>query len=350
MDKLKVLFITHHWETNSHQSKFGGYQQLVNFIPPEKIERTVLTWGNEDKEELRNGIKILYKKIPRYFKFFFKRYCLIKHAAVISRDYDIIHALYDDVAPFRASSPLIVTLHTTKNLHRKSIWLKLKFLYQKKVIKKAARVIVLSNNMRKILSLYIETERIKYIPHGIDTAYFKPLEKTGSIPEYNKRGGKTILCLGNYGTSMKRILSAAEKEKDCFFIIINNNWKIKPRENLLFFKRVSEKKLREIYTVSDVLFRPLEFSSANNSILEAISMGLFVLTNETEGVKDYLNKCNAIIDDGVLYNLRKYIPEMIDREKIMRSAEKFAWKKIVKDMLVMYYEIIPSEGFISSKS
>ena len=62
--KMKILFITHHWENNSHHSNYSGYQRLVYFISSEH-KVTVLTWGKRDYEYFIKDIRVLVKKTPK---------------------------------------------------------------------------------------------------------------------------------------------------------------------------------------------------------------------------------------------------------------------------------------------
>ena len=151
MRKIKILFVTHHWKNNSHHSQFGGYHRMVDFISSKKIESTILTWGEKDEEYFDRNTKIIVKKIPRFMRFWFKRSILLKEASRISLDYDLVHALFDDVAPLDIDKPLISTIHTIKELDKDSLFLKLRWIYQKKVINKSKKIIVLSSNMKKLL-------------------------------------------------------------------------------------------------------------------------------------------------------------------------------------------------------
>jgi glycosyltransferase involved in cell wall biosynthesis len=339
--KIKILYVTHHWKNNSHHSKFGGYQRLVDYLPKKIIEPTVLTWGNENKIMYNENIRVIIKKIPKHFKFLFKRLFLIYHSSKISKNYDLVHALYDDVAPYKSSKPLITTFHTTKELDKDSFWLKLRFIYQYHTIKKSSAVIVLSNNMKNILSKHVNNKKIFVIPHGIDTNYFKPIKGVDKdLTNLKKSYGKIILCIGNYGTDFDKLINFAKEEKNILFIILNNNLNLPNLKNLIHFKKVSEKKLLELYTISDFLYRPLKFSSANNSILEAISMGVYVITNDTEGIKDYLTPKNSLITDNI-EDIKKFLNKKISKNNIRDI--NYDWKIISEKILTIYKKALKNE-------
>lgn len=342
--KLKVLFVTHHWKNNSHHSKSGGYQRLVDFMPTDKIEPTVLTWGDRDKIYYQpNGIKVIIKKVPTFLRFIKKRKILANYSATLSKDFDIVHAIYDDVAPLKTKTPLISNFHTIKDLDKASWWLKFRFNNQLKIMKRSNKIIVLSNNMREILGKYTPKEKIEVIPHGVDTEYFKPVNKVDpNLLNLKKKYKLAILCIGNYGTNREEIIEKCRNFKEILFIVINNNWngKIPQMNNVLFFRRVSEEKLLELYTLADIFYRPLKFSSANNSILEAQSVGLFILTNETEGVIDYLKKGRYLFieDMGGINSLltNKKLSHFIKKERVL----DFDWYKIAERTIKIYEEVI----------
>jgi len=148
------------------------------------------------------------------------------------------------------------------------------------------------------------------------------------------------LCIGNYGTQKKLLLNTASQFKEILFIIINGKWEIHSKDNILFFKRVSEKELLEIYTISDFLYRPLKFSSANNSILEGLSMGVFIITNDTGGIKNYLNNKNS----KILFSnkiLKSILESNLKKEKI--NAMKFDWKNINSRIIPLYEDVLKNE-------
>lgn len=342
MKKLKVLFITHHWKNNSHHSQYGGYQRLVDYMP-DSIESTVLTWGQKNEAYMDGKINVITRKIPSLLTFLSKRIILSKYASKISHEFDLIHSLYDDVAPINSKKPLITTFHTIKDLDKSSLWLKFRFIHQLIIMKKSKKVIVLSNNMKKIFSNYTNPEKIFVIPHGIDTNHFKPVKLPEKLKKLRHGFDNIILCIGNYGTEKEKIIGISKKLKNNLFIVINKDLNLKSQNNLILLKKVSDEELLEYYTLSDFLFRPLKFSSANNSILEAISVGRVVITTKTEGVKDYLNDENSIILKDIKDLNDTSLNRKFDKKIIRKNAKVFDWEKITKEIVSEYESIINNE-------
>ncbi|PIN89774.1 hypothetical protein COU57_05305 [Candidatus Pacearchaeota archaeon CG10_big_fil_rev_8_21_14_0_10_32_14] len=341
MKKLNVLFVTHHWKENSHHSIYSGYQRIVDFFPKDKIDATVLTWGDENKVYEKDGIKVIIKKVPKFARFYFKRNILSNEASKLSGNYDLVHALYDDVAPVKSKVKLISTFHTFKNLDKDSKYLKFRFFRQKKVLNKSDKIIVLSKNLKEILSKYTNSSKINVVHYGIDTNYFKRKKKLSDEYESLKKNyKKIILCIGNYGTQKEKVLSIAKSHKDFLFIILNNKWEIETKDNILFYNRVGEEKLLELYSLADILYRPLKFSAGNTSIVEGLAMGLKIFTNPTEGIKDYLDKTNSVIIEN-----EKDFDEAIKNELSIKdvrpiNANNLDWKIIAYKTYELYEEIL----------
>ena len=81
-----------------------------------------------------------------------------------------------------------------------------------------------------------------------------------------------VLIVGNHGenlTLMKNIIRNFTKIR---FIVVSSKLDI-IADNVFYKSNVSDEELRALYYFADVSFRPLDFATANNSILESISMG-----------------------------------------------------------------------------
>lgn len=337
VNKIKVLFVTHHWKENSHHSNFGGYERLVEFMPKNKVEATVITWGSKNKIEYKKEIKIITLKIPNFAKGLFKRVILSKYASKISSNFDIIHALYDDVSPFNSKCPIVLTVHTIKELDDRSIWLKIKSRYTIKQLKEADKVIILSRNMMPYLKKYISTKKIAIIPHGVDRLHFNkknPLIKH-KFKHLKKRFDKILLTIGAYGTDYDPILKLSKDFPNFLFVIIGR--KKEKKSNILNLNKINEKDLLEWYNISNALFRPLKFASANNSILEALSFEKPIITN-IKLSKEY------DMSNFVIY--KNYQDLKIKVSKLKKNppnkVDNLDWKNISNDLLLLYKEVIQS--------
>lgn len=334
MKPIKVLFVTHHWQENTHHSSRGGYQELVRHFDRNVIP-TVLTCGSENSEIISQGLHVITVKIP-YGERFFKRFILKRLAAKISEKYDLIHALYDDVAPSSVAVPIVVTVHTSLALNPGSLWLKLMHYPQARVIQRAAAVITLSNFLTSAVRTTFPAAKVYNLPHGVDTVYFNA--SSSSVDERIPLNKIIFLTIGNYGTDRSFVQEFVTANPDHFFVIVNRFWKPVVGKNVLFLKSITDKDLLNFYSAADYLFRPLRFAAANNSILEALSMGVPILTTSA-GVTEYVDPIMCtILSSPSPFAAKKKTPEL--SRKIEMYSRRYDWGNVAGETLKVYRDVL----------
>lgn len=96
----------------------------------------------------------------------------------------------------------------------------------KKVFAKAVGIYTIGNGMKKLLSAYIETSKIKVVPVWTDNAFLKPLLKANNpfIEQQKLEGKFIVLYSGNLGKTQEvevlLELAVKTREPDLFFLII----------------------------------------------------------------------------------------------------------------------------------
>jgi len=94
--------------------------------------------------------------------------------------------------------------------------------------------------------------------------------------------------------------------------------------------------LRDLYARASLLIRPLEFATANNSVLEALSMGKTILASRIPGITDYLTEKTGIfidtLPDRSLDNIKTLNPNLIRQTTI----DSFSWQKVLSEYLTLY--------------
>ena len=346
---MDILFITHHWDNNSHHSKYSGYQRLVNFVSAEN-NVSVLTWGRENTEYNLNNIKVLIRKTPKRDIFYQKRLALSWYARKMENEYDIIHSLYCELGIFiKDKEKLITSVHVHPQIvHYKKfiadIWLKVRwYLIDKRVIKKAKANIAVSNNLLERLRME-GINNVEYIPHGIDTIFWNK-NKAKDI-NINQHGSNiNVLVVGLHGINLTLLKTIIKKFPQIHFIIVTKQLEIKA-ENVSYQSDVSDERLRSLYKFADVTFKPLIFATANNSILESISMNTPVITNKIRGVEDYLSNDNSFLamDENEfveifsnLLNDKKIIS--LKSHSLTSVSQKFSWQSIIPQLENIYSRV-----------
>lgn len=350
---MKILLISHLWKTNTYVTKSGGYQRIAKYLS-KNHDVTLLTWGEGDRKIQEGSLKIIIKKTPKTDFLLEKRLYLSYHAAKISKNYDIVHALFPvgGLLP-TFNAPVIITEHVTKELDKR-IWMAYKSIFQRIVYKRAKHVIAVSNNLFKILKEEYKVNNSSFIPHGIDSNIFKPVNKRRALEKTYKflKGKKwnfISLTCGSYGLKEKAIKNTVNCFPDILFIFVSSGLeKSLKGNNIVNLKGISENELINLYAASDVLFRPLNFSTANNSILEAMAMGKTVITNRIGGVVDYLDDTCAYLasSDSEFPKLfkkalnNKHEVEEKGQNARLRVEKEFSWEVITPKIIKVYQQVL----------
>ena len=112
---------------------------------------------------------------------------------------------------------------------------------------------------------------------------------------------------------------------------------------------IPDERLREIYRRSRALFLPLELSTANNAVLEAMACGTGVISTRRGGVREYVaDSCGALLEPGDVDAAVKQVRALArDDERTARIGhaarahvlEHYAWPVIATRMMATYAAI-----------
>jgi glycosyltransferase involved in cell wall biosynthesis len=314
-------------------------------------EVKVLTWG---KQKDAGDDEVLTKRVwtPPTDVFLERRLMLSLNAAIDSGDFDIVHSLYSVPAVFPAmKTKVVATVHIVPEISPDNLWLQYKGKWQKFLFKRCSGVIAVSNNLLEVVREKYSPRRISFIPHGIDTKHFKP-EAGGEDFFSDARGRYELVCLtvGVHGADMAETFKLARVFKNILFALVGTDPPKGGRpENVLFTGRLSENDMLRAYDSCDIFFRPLSFATANNSLLEAMSMGKAIITDRIPGVIDYLDDDTAFLVRNKDYR-SAFNEAMKDEEERRRRAKnanekalaRFDWKVVAEETKAVYEEAVKS--------
>ena len=334
---MKVLLLTHHWAPHTHHSIYSGYERIAYYLG-EYCDIDILTWKFGAINSNYSETLSVYRALTPPSDIFLERRLLMSlKAMVMSKNYDIVHSLYPIPGLFPSFKyPVITTIHTIYDIN-KNPWMWYYSKLQDIVIKKAKCVITVSSALKDILQDRHGEKDIIFIPHGIDITYFKPENK--ETDKINIKGSFSYIALttGAYGTDFLFIEKLSEKFPDVLFIIVGKSYKSKSK-NIKYLTNISDKQLKLLYNVSDIFLKPLRFATANNSVLEAMSLGKPIIIDAIPGVLDYLDeKCAYLVQTREEYP--KIIRHALDNEterklKGNQAREKakreFSWDVVAK--------------------
>lgn len=279
---------------------------------------------------------------------------------------DIIHAQHIWIISSIACKyniPTVVTSHGTD-----IIGIQKGDRYRKQaefVIEKAKRIIAVSKENESFIIENFKNAKPNIIYAGYDSKLF-------NIQEYDKKqilskygieysNQKIILFAGRL-SQLKGvdILIKASKiyENDNIITIIAGNGALRKElkqlsktldtKNLYFIGHKSQKRLKELYNISDVFAMPSRMEAFGLVAVEALACGTPVVCSNTGGMKEYINsKVGKVVKSDDIQGLAKGLIEVLNnlekynKEDLCNYAqENFAQEKSIQKLLNIYNEII----------
>lgn len=303
---------------------------LFRLIPPRLVNRIVI----------RGGVQYYWK--PRLFD----EVCLM--AEWMLQGKRIYHFLYGEngyrylglMKQFKRNR-IICTFHLppTKFLDIYSVT---------RHLKRLDGIIVLASHMVDFFSRFVPRERIFFVPHGVDTDFFCPHKSAPDPADM-----PFCLFVGQYLRDFQTLKSVIERINDqnrgIRFVLVTPPEKhglFDGLRNIELLSGVSEEQLRDLYRNAALLLMPLEDAVANNAIMEAMACGLPIVTNDTGGIRDYVDTEFALLrakgDSSAMAEATLSLCADTPRRARMQEAAraqalKFDWK-IIADHIAQVYE------------
>ncbi|MNT05902.1 Glycosyl transferases group 1 [compost metagenome] len=135
---------------------------------------------------------------------------------------------------------------------------------------------------------------MKFIPHGIDTQFFTP------DSDFNKNG--SILFVGQHLRDFDAFNYAIPRIKEkipslIINVVIRDEFinQIQHPHLVNIYKGIDDYRLLSFYREASLLFLPLKDVTACNSILEAMSAGLPIISTDVGSNSSYIKEANGIL-------------------------------------------------------
>jgi len=240
----------------------------------------------------------------------------------------------------------------------------------KLVAMRADKIITPSTSTKNDLMNYlnITDSKIQVIHEGVSTK-FKPLSSEKDHSYLQKKFGiknQYMLFIGNLEPrkNIIRLMLAYDQARDK----LNGNWqlvicgkkgwlykeiletynKLKRNGDIVLTNYVNEVDLLELYRGADIFAFPTLYEGFGLPPLEAMASGVPVLTSNVSSLPEIVGDAALLVDptsvDQISQGLVKLaLSESLRknlREKGIRQASKFSWKKTAKETMDAYFSVL----------
>ncbi|MBO6573734.1 MAG: glycosyltransferase [Balneola sp.] len=167
----------------------------------------------------------------------------------------------------RKNNRIAFTLHQPFVFYNNPKW--------KKIFEESDLIIVLKKEDVNKFKELTGSENIFYVPHGINTNYFKPINK----PTIKNR----ILMVGNWMRNFELASNIFVKLRsllpDIDIVVVTNkvNFKYFDADNVNLVTSITNEELLNYYQTSKIVYFPLDDFTANNALLEAAGCGCHII-------------------------------------------------------------------------
>ncbi len=328
-----------------HHASGSGYDGLVSHLPATYTDADNLMFGHTRFGSLQRKANMLF------FDFYLK---------MIRSKYKIVHFLYPEGHLGFTLAPL-KHIKKVATVHLKLDWAHKKhlsefgsfkeYLYAKirhRAFSQLDGIITLSSANVAEAQRCFPKAKIKFIPHGIhnNSHYFQLL--------YSEHKPFKIITIGmNYRDfeQYKAIVNhAREHQKNWQFHLVGawSAWRnfFKDYPNVVVHNYLENEAYFSLLNSCHVHLLPLTFATANNSLLEAHSLGIPSIITNLVSVKDYATSDTRFFADlaEAVNHLQWY--EQMDitafntlRQQIKQEAQRFFWENIAQEVIQFYHEI-----------
>lgn len=315
--------------SNHGFGSYSSYSTLANYISSCKVLST------QRREPKDYGTRIINRVVRSFATSQWYRTSslelerlLLQHLAKAS--IDLVHFLwaerdlgYFPLIKSRYSVPLCCTFHACSDDLPQ-------ILTFRKRLQKLDAIIIMSETQRAFFeSSGVPSQKIHFVPHGIDTDFFTPSNQEKSLDSF------TVLSVGSYRRNFLLLREVALKLKKYQHIKIKIvgakafSFYFADMENVELASGLTDLELLETYQSSSCMVLTIENATANNALLEGIACGLPVITERIGGIPEYVNEeCAVMTNSGDANQIAEAIVELAEsnqkRDRMAQAARERA--------------------------
>ena len=284
----------------------------------------------------------------------YKAYCYSKKL-LKKKKYSLIHAFFGIPSGFLAMQlrkkykvPYIVSLRGSDvPFYNKRFYYLDKLIFKRlsrKIWRGAKSVIANSVGLRELAQKSIPRQEIKVIPNGVDTEEFKPRRR-------KKNKELTLISTGRLieRKGYQYLIPAIKGLKVKLILIGDGNLKKELKEkskgiNVEFLGEKKHIEIKKYLNEADIFILPSLNEGMSNSILEAMSTGLPIITTNTGGSEELIKGNGYVIEKANIKAIRDAIrkyeenPKLIEKHKEIsrKLAITMSWENIASNYAEEY--------------
>ena len=320
-----------------HHAAHSGYVQLAKYV-------TGKAWRPGLLFKLAKQVPQRWqKKIPSDATNWYWSYAIPRDIAITVRNamlptHTLYHFLYaeNDLRlcsrwKWRWNNRVVASFHQPPEFLDKHV-------LDKSYIRGLDAAVVMADFQIDYMAQFLPRNRVFCVPHGVDIDYWCPAETRERWPT------PTFVFVGfwlrDVEMAKQTIRRVAELGLPARFRIVTfpdrrPHFEGLPRTELL--SNISDEQLRDEYRKAHALFLPLELSTANNVVLEAMSCGTGVISTRIGGVPEYVSPDAGILVPPKDIELAAAAIRTIceSRQKVeelgrsaRRRAETYSWQRM----------------------
>lgn len=284
------IFLIHH--RSKHHAENSGYGRLLDFVNatvvygktsfPYRLAKSIAALHTQRKGNYNVGSVL--KSIELYS-------CLKKH----KKEHNVVHFLNGErdirhLKFFKRKFPntkFYATFHKPPEILKKTI-------SNTAALQQLDGAIAVGMNQVAFLKNWLQLDNVAYIPHGVDTSFFKP---DASLKKKNQ-----LLFVGqhlrDFDTLNATVPQLAHSIPDLHInVVLHPAYasKVTPHNGVAISTNINDTHLRTLYQESTLLYLPMLNSTACNSLLEAMACGLPIITSAVGGNEGYLESTATVL-------------------------------------------------------
>lgn len=328
----------------SHHGEYSAFHRLIHFLPQSDFTvDATLPLKRFIPQRAHYRAECFWRK--RKENFFWEQ----------SRKLGMkcVHYLYPENTwfdpPERKGDPaLIITAHQPVE-SLKSRWGSKGMEQMQAAISRASAIVTVGPKEVDFLAEKAPNAKVTFIPHGIDTHWFRPpdLLESDSVKESMRDFLTMGSWLRDFGVWASVVEEAAKKKLGFRFSIRAAGREFETalgslspsaRNSVFVLNRMSDFELRQCYWGHRGVFLPLKSATANNAVLESLACGIPLITTDLAATKAYTqgsvitfaNEDISGICDGLGRLKEPEFAKRLSEKGLLQADNNLSWGEILR--------------------